>query len=56
MGDHSFLENYVTIRKYRNRFHIWYQIVEQEWLFFFRDEYDNSILDHKPKKLIIWEE
>lgn len=62
MGDtvFNFFDNIIFIRKYRNRYHIWFQRDEQTWLTFFKMRYDEEFHDfkttHNPKKLITWEE
>ena len=53
----NFYDNYIYIRKYRNRFHIWYEQHEQDWVTFFKQAYEGDYTqDPEPKKLIIWEE
>jgi len=58
MGDHLFLDNFIFIRKYRNRFHVWFEQQEQDWITFFKAAYNgrSSTVNPPPKKLIIWEE
>lgn len=55
----NFFDNLIFIRKYRNRFHIWFENNEQDWISIFKMRYDEEFdiqPKTKPKKLIIWEE
>lgn len=59
MGTYSFFDNLIFIRKYRNKFHVWFEQKEQDWVTFFKLAYDDDnyeALNLEPKKLIVWEE